>query len=55
MVRMADATAASPLPTRQLKRMAARALSRELSMAQKLHGRHEKLMAQKRARAGIKP
>lgn len=53
MARMDDAIEASPLPTRQLKRMAAKALSRELSKVQKLHARHEKLMAQKRARAGI--
>lgn len=48
---MAEAKAVSPLPTRQLKRMAARALARELSKAQKVHARHDRIMAQKRGRA----
>lgn len=49
--RMTEAKAASPLPTRQLKRMAARALAKGLSRAQKIEGRQEKLMTRKRQRA----
>lgn len=47
--------AASPLPTRQLKRMAARALAKQLSLVKSLHDRNtriaEKRITKKRERA----
>jgi hypothetical protein len=49
--RLRDTIAASPLETRQLKRMAAKALARTLSTAQKQQARVEGKMARKRRRA----
>lgn len=46
--------AASPLPTRQLKRMAARTLARTLSTVQKQQERKDRVLAKKRARAAAK-
>lgn len=42
---------ASPLPTRQLKRMAARGLARAVSSVQRIEERKAKKLAHKRARA----
>lgn len=49
--RLAPVTAASPLPTRQLRRMAARALARTLSTVQKFEDRKQSRINKKRARA----
>jgi hypothetical protein len=49
--RLADTTAASPLPTRQLRRMAARALARTLSHVQGNQERKQRKLTKKRNRA----
>ena len=45
--RLKEEIAASPLPTRQLKRMAARALAKELTRRQKIEGRSAAIIARR--------
>ncbi len=49
--RLAEEVAKSPLPTRQLKRMAARQLARAITGAQKRQERKDRLLARKSRRA----
>lgn len=51
VARLAPAVAVSPLPTRQLKRMAAKSLAKTLSSVAKIQERKDRLQAKKRARA----
>lgn len=53
MARMDEAMAASPLETRQLKRMAAKALARAMAERQRIQQRIDRVQAHKRRRAGI--
>lgn len=51
VARLAPAVAVSPLPTRQLKRMAAKALAKSLSSVAKIQERKERILQKKRDRA----